>query len=149
MNRWIDENKMSRWKSIRIIDAEDLELWFGRSPSVALQFAQFIGKFPIKAKPLKKYWEEWFRSTEPGINETLLLEAGRNFHRQFSKFLEDNFSNYFEIKSYDTSLAIAYIYATISTLDNEILKESLFSRVVLSRTKKLLNNCLIPVHAYY
>ncbi len=145
MNTWTDQNQMSRWKSIRIVDAEDLELWFGKSPSVALQFAQYcIGNFPIKAKPLKKYWDEWFRSTEPGIDETLLLEAGRNFHRQFSEFLKDINTNYFEIKSHDKSLAIAYIYATISTLDNEILKESLLSRVVVVEDKEAFEQLSNP-----
>ena len=38
------------------IDAEDLELWFEKSSCVALQFAQFIGKFPIEAKPLKRHY---------------------------------------------------------------------------------------------
>lgn len=144
MNQWIDENKMPRWKSIRIIDAEDLELWFEKSPSVALQFAQFVRTIPIKAKPLKRYWDEWFRSTEIGINETLLLEAGRNFHHQFSDFLKDISASYFEIKSHDKSLAIAYIYAAIKIINDEILRESLLSRAVVVEDKEAFEKLSNP-----
>ena len=144
MNDWTDQNQMSRWKSIRIIDGKDLELWFEKSPCIALQFARSIGKFPIKAKPLQEYWEEWYQSTEPGINETLLLESGRSFHHEFSEFLKDISANYCEIKSHDISLAVAYVYAAISTLKNEVLKKSLLSRVIVVEDKEAFKQLSNP-----
>lgn len=131
--KFIDNGKAKKmWKDIRVIDAEDLALWLERSPVVALLFAKRIGIFPASygLRPLKSFWSEWWNSTDPAIDQSLLLEAGKKCDDAFN-FRCNPSTEYLEINSNDIDIGIAFFYSILSSIENKVLSLSLISRSIL------------------
>ena len=125
-------DKYPGWKNIKVIDADDIELWLEKSPGVALKLAQTLGRFPLRgAVTIQNFWEEWYHSTVPSIEEELLLEAGQGCLHSLEAFLKDQGSNHYKLKSTAHEISLAYLYAVINQLKNNLLRDSLLSRTIV------------------
>ena len=142
-NSWIQKQKNRKvWKDVRFIDAEVLENWLERSPVVAMKLARTLGIVPSDATTsklcqstvtLQLFWDMWIKSTNPKINEDILLKFGEDIRENITEFLSNPFSKYYELNVSDIDSGIAYIYAAISNMKSEI-KHSLLSRSIVIET---------------
>lgn len=130
--KWIsDKLAEKRWKDIQVIDAEDIEIWLERNSVIALSYARRMRFFPaISAEPIREFWDKWWRSTTPSIDEELILESGKRVVG-IKEFLKSEDQQQLKIKSRDQELGIALFYANISKLEDEQLKESILSRTII------------------
>lgn len=130
--KWIEEKLADKkWKDVRVIDVEDIEIWLERNPVIALTYARKMRIFPaISAEPIKEFWDRWWLSTTPSIDEELLLEAGKRV-AGVEDFLKSENQDQIKIKSKDQEVGIALFYAKVSKLDDEQLRESILSRTIL------------------
>ena len=140
---WIvKKKKESSWKDIRAYDAEDLELWLEKSPVVALELAKFLGNFPLSgAETLMSFWDDWFKSTEPGIDEELLLESGARCLFSMKNFLESDEERN-TVYAKDLNVAVAFIYAAIGDVSSKTLRESLLSRTLVVDSKEAMEKLI-------
>lgn len=55
------------WKSVRILDANNLEIWLNECPSVAAWFSKIIDKPYTDLISLQDYWDNIVDNTEPKL----------------------------------------------------------------------------------
>lgn len=67
----------SNWRDVRVLDADDLEVWLDQSPSVASWFARRIGKQPEGIEGLDTFWERSISDTSTRLTPGIIL-AGRD-----------------------------------------------------------------------
>ena len=133
-DKWIKlQKKRNVWKDVQVVDAEDLEVWLESAPVIAIKLAKELGKIPIQgALPLQMFWDEWKHSTEPTINEKLLLEFGKSEKtREIFDFLENTKNLHYNINVENHNVGVAYIYSVISSLKDDSLRQSLLSRAIV------------------
>lgn len=65
------------WRSVRVLDADDLAGWLRSQPGTHLWFSEAVGLQPLDVRPLSQWWDRFRRQIEPPIPPELLL-AGRD-----------------------------------------------------------------------
>lgn len=70
--RW-ERDKASRndWKSVRALDASDIEQWLERSPATQTWLAESIGLPSEGCESLEHFWQRWATATEPPLTQTM------------------------------------------------------------------------------
>jgi hypothetical protein len=61
------------WKDVRIIDADDLENWLDRSPSVSTWLARKMQIVSGDMKGIEAYWDDYSQGVTPAMSGKLLL----------------------------------------------------------------------------
>lgn len=61
------------WKDVKIIDADDLENWLDRSPSVCAWLARKMQIVSEDMKGIEAYWDDYSQGITPVMSEKLLL----------------------------------------------------------------------------
>lgn len=61
------------WKDVKIIDADDLENWLDRSPSVSAWLARKMQIVSEDMKGIEAYWDDYSQGIAPVMSEKLLL----------------------------------------------------------------------------
>jgi len=61
------------WKDVKIIDADDLENWLDRSPSVSAWLARKMQIVSEDMKGIEAYWDGYSQGVTPAMSEKLLL----------------------------------------------------------------------------
>lgn len=61
------------WKDVKIIDADDLENWLDRSPSVRAWLARKMQIVSEDMKGIEAYWDDYSQGITPAMSEKLLL----------------------------------------------------------------------------
>lgn len=56
------------WKSVRIYDAQTMELWLDSSPTVSAWFSSVIGRNIEGVCSLEEFWSQYANSTKPPLN---------------------------------------------------------------------------------
>ena len=64
------------WADIRAYDADDLETWLERAPSVHVWISELLGREPRDATTPDRWWDTWSSQTHPVLPPAFLL-AGR------------------------------------------------------------------------
>ena len=65
-----------RWADVRAYDADDLETWLERAPSVHIWISELLGREPRDVKTPDRWWASWSNQTHPVLPRSFLL-AGR------------------------------------------------------------------------
>jgi excisionase family DNA binding protein len=65
------------WRSVGVLDADDLAGWLRSQPATHLWFSEAVGLQPLEVRPLNQWWDRFRRQIEPPIPPELLL-AGRD-----------------------------------------------------------------------
>ena len=64
------------WADVRAYDADDLETWLERAPSVHIWISELLGREPRDVTTPDRWWEKWSSQTHPVLPPSFLL-AGR------------------------------------------------------------------------
>ena len=85
----INESKSKyNWKDIRIIDGAKIAMWLYSHTSVAVWFANIIGKHIAGIRTIESYWDDYAEHTLPKLNNEFFL-LGRDVQSAYlSKWLE-------------------------------------------------------------
>ena len=60
-----EKNKENKWKEVRGINSDDLELWLTLAPAVHRWFANLIGKRPLNSLDIEQSFENWSSGNPP------------------------------------------------------------------------------------
>ncbi len=83
------KNKESTWKAVKILDANTLEQWLDRCPSVSIWFSDIIGKPYHNAYDIKTYWERITQGTSPQLTEDYFLLNRESVASQLLRFVNN------------------------------------------------------------
>lgn len=81
------KNKEGTWKAVRILDANSLEQWLDRCPSVSIWFSDIIGKPYHNAYDIKTYWTRITQGTSPRLTEDYFLLNRESVASQLLRFV--------------------------------------------------------------
>jgi transcriptional regulator with XRE-family HTH domain len=102
------------WRSVRVLDADDLDLWLQDAPSVHLRLSRLIGAFPTGAQDLRYWWENWSGATRPALTPEFVLAGRGDAAKQIQHNLQGP-GSVFAIKSESRAESIAVLAATLKT----------------------------------
>lgn len=120
-----------KWKTVRVIAADDLELWLASAPAVALWLARQIGKVTsANIRDLEAVWEEWSEGTEPKMTADLVV-SGRTENAEAIHQWLDKEADILEVQGDSPDEALAFLYAAITTLSEEQQVKALARCVVV------------------
>ena len=81
--RWPDKDEWARrcseegpWREVRVLDADNLEGWLESNYVVHVRVSEQLGRRPLEAESLDRWWPRWADQTDPVLPPALLL-AGR------------------------------------------------------------------------
>src|SRR4029077_8224594 len=66
-----------RWKNVRAIGLDDLEMWLDVAPVAHAWISERLGLEPYGMRTVDKWWDHWSLATNPPLPPELLL-AGRD-----------------------------------------------------------------------
>lgn len=135
----IKKQKEGIWKNVRIIDANNLEMWLDQCPSVSVWFSKIIGKDAYDLIDLATYWDNIVSKTNPQLTveffrigrENLITEEIINLIEKNEKLI---------ILSTDSKIeGILTIAAEL--LENQDIKyKQLLSKIIVALSSEALNN---------
>ena len=71
---WTQERSAeAKFRSVRVIDADDLDGWLEYTPAVHLWWTQESGKHPDGAIDVETYWNEWSQVTVPPLSTHFIM----------------------------------------------------------------------------
>jgi hypothetical protein len=130
--KWeLARKKEGLWRDVRAYDADDLEQWLERAPSVHLWVSNLIGKSPVGATDLENLWIDWSQVTKPHIQPTVLL-AGRQeiVDRIYEWLAEPQSGKTFTLQADTSEEAVAFFAATIFQLP-DMERDAILARSVV------------------
>ena len=75
-DEWVENRREEGiWKNVIAYDADDLEAWLDRAPSVHAWLSALVGKEPYEAESLESWWDSWATATEPPLPPSLILSG--------------------------------------------------------------------------
>ena len=78
-----------RWAEVRAYDADDLETWLERTPSVHVWISELLGRDPRDVKTLDSWWDTWTSQTAPPLPRAFLLAGRTDFARTVRASIAD------------------------------------------------------------
>lgn len=118
------------WKDVKIIDADDLENWLDRSPSVRAWLARKMQIVSGDMKDLEAYWDDYSQGVTPAMSEKLLLLNRREKAEALVRAALDG--GVIRVKADSPSEAAAFVAAAIQSLPSEDPRRSaLLAKVVV------------------
>jgi hypothetical protein len=84
---WLNEKKNDgSWKEIKVLDADDLEVWFENAPAVALEFGERIGIVGSGVESVTSYWANWSQQSSPNISINAIQQDRDQAKKNFLRF---------------------------------------------------------------
>lgn len=112
--KWIKEKaSKNEWKSVRVIDAVDIEQWLMTCPSVALWLGVRIGKNNLIDVDIVTFWENYASLFEKEIDIDFMI-CGR--HEQAAAIVRKILhikNGVIDMVSEDYEEAVAFVYASL------------------------------------
>lgn len=79
--RWLKTHRAEAfWCDVRVLDADDLEVWLEQAPATHVWLSTLLGRRPVGADDLEAVWLDWSESTTPPLSPGLMF-AGREASR--------------------------------------------------------------------
>lgn len=127
---WVeDKNEEGKWKEVKGINADDLEVWLEQCPAVHRWFGQIIGKRTSLIWDIEQAWQSWKHATSLEISSSLVLNGREEESEELYNLLLDNPQN-IVVKGSTPEEAYAFCLATL----NET--EELISRTLVVRSEE-------------
>lgn len=121
---WVtDKKKQRKWKDVRGVDAEDLEIWLAQSPSVHRWFSRLLGKRTEHLWDLEQAWEFLVNVTTIPLSIELFLNGRDREKEELLKKLEND-SSIIRVKAQSKNEAYGFVLASLKA-------SSIFSNKVL------------------
>lgn len=115
------------WADVRAYDADDLETWLERAPSVHIWISELLGREPRDVTTPDRWWATWSNQTHPVLPRSFLL-AGRDTGPELRDALARS-SQVITIDAQSKEEATAIICALLSEGDEDF--DSLGARSVV------------------
>lgn len=80
--------KDTKWRDVRVYDADDLEEWLDTAPAVHTWISILLGKQPEGAEDLTAFWGDWTAMTSPAMSADLVLAGRLGASEAIHKWLE-------------------------------------------------------------
>lgn len=127
---WITKKMaVTNWKSIKVIDGEELEEWLEKLPSVGAFLAKYLGLPQGDVLPLDDFWHQWRQNENYTIPGSLITYGRESYVGKVTKVLTDS-PNQGSYRLQSQEEALAFMAACIDKMD-EPAKEKTFSRAVI------------------
>ena len=121
---WVtDKQRQRKWKDVRGIDVEDLEIWLAQYPSVHRWFSRLLGKRTEHLWDLEQAWESLVNVTTIPLSIELFLNGRTHEKEELLKKLEND-SSTIRIKAQSKNEAYGFVLASLKA-------SSIFSNKVL------------------
>lgn len=137
-----------KWKGIRIIDANSLEIWLNACPAVNAWFSNVIGKPSTDIQELGEYWQSVVNNTSPQLTEEFFKYNRQSVVERVVSQINAGATNIVLVGS--SSLEARLIFAAeLSSSDDLTLKELaercliVNSQVALNEIDKQINGTFI------
>src|SRR5713101_9534313 len=122
-----------KWKDVRVIGADTLELWLDSAPAVALWLAKQIGKVVSGGiRDLENAWEEWSLATNPTMTTDLVVGGRTKDVERVHKWLADK-PGVLSVQGDSPDESIAFLYAAVAALP-ELSRVQVLSRCLVVET---------------
>ncbi len=131
--KWAKEKINQKfWKSVMVIDADDLVHWIDLYPQVQQWLGARLGKAIPDTKALAEFWAQWRLSTERPMTSELVFAERDEDGTKLLKWLRDS-PSIFELQADSPQEAMAFLYATIHRLPPDHAKLQ-SSRCIIAST---------------
>lgn len=132
-----NSRSIKKWLDIKVVDADDLELWLERCPSVAAWLArEGVGRIPPTVQSLDESWHFWQHLSDPPLSEAFLLVE----REKEMAFLIESLAQpakIIHIKADSLNEAQAFMIAAVQSLPPEDLSRLfILSRAILVKDEQ-------------
>ncbi len=136
--RWAEKEDWAReqtgasfWREVRVLDADDLEMWMQAHPAIHIWFSNQLGKYSSGITDIESWWQDWAHQTEPVMQPSIVL-AGRNTTQEYiGKWLTSE-EKTVSVFASTADEALAVVAAVVLRLPEE-QRESVLTRIVVVR----------------
>lgn len=136
--RWKDSNKKSwiakkskdGWKGVVLIDATDLAQWLDQCPSMALVFAQEMGRLPPGVNTLEQAWTEWSQRSRPATTQSLVLVGRAEEQTQLIERLVSEHQA-IDVEADSPNEAYGFFLAALTGAGDEAIRDHFAARSVV------------------
>ncbi len=124
--RWRDKEKWAQekadegpWRTVRVLDADDLAAWLDEAPSVHVWLSIWIGKRPTNVVDLESWWEEWSGGTRPALTPQFVLAGRDGALEGIRQRLLEGTGQTWGIQAESQEEAVACLYCAVLALGTE------------------------------
>lgn len=112
---WIKNLSNTKWKKVKIYDAQDITKWLDNEPSVEIWFEiKHIGNFPINGVVLpEEFWENWITGFKNKLNSNIILGGRENEKLKLVESIKN--PSIITIQSVSREESLAFIMASFIT----------------------------------
>lgn len=135
----LQKQKEGIWKNVRIMDANNLEMWLDQCPSVSVWFSKIIGKDVYDLMDLGTYWDSIVSKTKPQLTAEF-------FRKGREKLITEEIINLIEKNEKLIILSTESKIEGILTIAAELLEnqdikhKQLLSKIIVALSSEALNN---------
>ena len=127
------------WKSVRIFDANNLEMWLSECPSVAVWFSRIIEKQFDDIMSLQDYWDYVVDKTSPKLTAEFFCHGrDKSIANEVIQKVDDGCSQI--ILSAESKIEAVLTLAADLLKDTNLPKEQFLSRAVVVLSSEGLNS---------
>ncbi len=131
--KWAEEKRLEKfWKTVIVIDADDLVLWIDQYPQVQQWLGGRLRKLVPDTTSLSDFWSQWRLSTERPMTPALVFAERDEDGTKLLKWLREA-PSIFELQADSPEEAMAFLYATIDRLPPNHAKQQV-SRCIIAST---------------
>lgn len=117
---WVAEKKAEKhWKSVRVLDASDLEQWIEQSIPAQVWFADITGKISKGTKSLDHCLREWQADCKPPLSPMLFAEAVTGAESELSHWATGSDPELLTIEADSIIEGVAFAERALAHLDSE------------------------------
>jgi DNA-binding transcriptional MerR regulator len=115
-----------RWRSVHVLDADDLAAWLRSQPTTHLWLSEEVGLQPLEVRTLTQWWERFRAQIEPPIPAQLLLAGRASAVRRLLDGLTGSAASAVFVRATSRDEATAFIAAAFETSE-EAPKDALIA----------------------
>ena len=104
------------WREVRALDADDLEGWLESNYVVHVRVSEQLGRRPLEAESLDRWWPRWAAQTDPVLPPALLL-AGRRGEAEKLRGALAGPPKVTGVRAASREEALAFAAAALSTIE--------------------------------
>ena len=136
------------WKSVRALDASDLEQWLEESIPAQMWLAEQLGIWDDQFETLDECWRRWEEASDPKMTPALFEPSIVAFRDTFKEWLEKPTQKPFVVAADSTDEALAFLSCLFREGDIDKLSEDLaavFKSAETLRTLAASSSPFIPI----
>ena len=138
-----EKNKDKIWKSVRIIDANNLERWLEYCPSVQIWFSKVIGKTKVGLQDIISFWNDYVNSTKPNLKPEFFLHNRKLVVPKLIDCFETDTNQLFLVADYwlEAVLCVASEIVSVDNLSVRSFGEKCLIVFSIEALGEVDNNC--------